>query len=102
MLRDLYKPEYEKMELVEKLAYKPRYEKWKELGILPGGAKSEVFAGVVKCSTNLNSDPADMFVNCLKLGISTGLYGLTLTNLFKRRAFGTAQASYGAGWTERD
>ncbi|WP_148412104.1 anaerobic carbon-monoxide dehydrogenase catalytic subunit [Murimonas intestini] len=81
VLKDLYKPEYEKMELVEKMAYKPRYEKWKELGILPGGAKSEVFAGVVKCSTNLNSDPVDMLLNCLKLGISTGLYGLTLTNL---------------------
>lgn len=81
VIADLYKPEYEKMELVEKLAYKPRYEKWKELGILPGGAKSEVFHGVVKCSTNLNSDPVDMLLDCLRLGISTGLYGLTLTNL---------------------
>lgn len=81
VLADIYKPEYEKMELVEKLAYKPRFEKWKELGILPGGAKSEVFSGVVKCSTNLSSDPVDMLMNCLKLGISTGLYGLTLVNL---------------------
>ena len=45
------------MELVEKLAYAPRFQRWKELGILPGGAKGEVFHGVVKCSTNLNSDP---------------------------------------------
>lgn len=81
VISDLYKPEYVKMELVEKLAYKPRFEKWKELGILPGGAKSEVFKGVVKCSTNLNSDPVDMLVDCLRLGISTGIYGLTLTNL---------------------
>jgi carbon-monoxide dehydrogenase catalytic subunit len=81
VLADLYKPDFEKMELVEKLAYKPRFDRWKELGILPGGAKSEVFAGVVKTSTNLNSDPVDMYLNCLKLGISTGLYGLTLTNL---------------------
>lgn len=81
VLDDLYKPEYEKMELVEKMAYAPRFKKWKELGILPGGAKSEVFHGVVKCSTNLNSDPVDMYTDCLKLGISTGLYGLTLTNL---------------------
>ena len=81
VLDDLYKPEYEKMELVEKMAYAPRFKKWKELGILPGGAKSEVFHGVVKCSTNLNSDPVDMYTECLKLGISTGLYGLTLTNL---------------------
>ncbi|QIB69548.1 carbon monoxide dehydrogenase [Aminipila butyrica] len=81
VISDLYKPEYVQMELVEKLAYKPRFEKWKELGILPGGAKSEVFRGVVKCSTNLNSDPVDMLVDCLRLGISTGLYGLVLTNL---------------------
>lgn len=81
VLDDLYKPEYEKMELVEKMAYAPRFKKWQELGILPGGAKSEVFHGVVKCSTNLNSDSVDMYTDCLKLGISTGLYGLTLTNL---------------------
>lgn len=81
VLSDLYKPEYVQAELVEKLAYPPRVKRWKELGILPGGAKSEVFKGVVKCSTNLNSDPVDMLTDCLKLGISTGLYGLTLTNL---------------------
>lgn len=81
VLSDLYKPDYEKMELTKKLAYEPRYKRWEELGILPGGAKSEVFKGVVKCSTNLNSDPVDMLLDCLKLGISTGIYGLTLTNL---------------------
>ena len=81
VLEDLYKPEYEKMALVEKLAYALRFQRWQELGILPGGAKGEVFHGVVKCSTNLNSDPVDMLTDCLKLGISTGLYGLTLTNL---------------------
>ncbi|WP_343101860.1 anaerobic carbon-monoxide dehydrogenase catalytic subunit [Romboutsia sp. MSSM.1001216sp_RTP31141st1_G3_RTP31141_220114] len=81
VLNDLYKPRYEKMELVEKVAYGPRVDKWKELGIMPDGAKSEVFDAIVKSSTNLNSDPVDMLVNCLNLGISTGLYGLTLTNL---------------------
>ena len=81
VLDDLYKPEYEKMELVEKMAYGPRFKRWQELNILPGGAKSEVFHGAVKCSTNLNSDPVDMYTDCLKLGISTGIYGLTLTNL---------------------
>ncbi len=81
VLADLHRPEYEKMRLVEKLAYAPRFKKWQELGILPGGAKGEVFHGVVKCSTNLNSDPVDMLLSCLRLGISTGLYGLTLTNL---------------------
>lgn len=81
VIADLYKPRFEKMELVEKMAYKPRVENWKKLNIMPGGAKSEVFDAVVKTSTNLNSDPVDMLLNCLNLGISTGLYGLTLTNL---------------------
>ena len=81
ILSDLYKPLFEKMELTEKLAYPPRFKKWVELGILPGGAKSEVFNGLVKTSTNLNSDPVDMLLNALRLGIQTGLYGLGLTNM---------------------
>ena len=81
VLADLYRPEYEGMELVEKLAYAPRVKKWKELGIMPGGAKGEVFNNIVKSSTNLSSDPVEMLVSCLRLGISTGLYGLQLTNL---------------------
>lgn len=81
VLDDLHRPEYENMELVRKMSYAPRYETWKRLGILPGGAKAEVFKGVVKTSTNLNSDPMDMLKDCLKLGISTGIYGLVLTNL---------------------
>lgn len=81
VLADIYKPDYEKMALVEKLAYPPRYERWAELGILPGGSKSEVFSGTVKTSTNLSSDPVDMLLHCLRLGISTGLYGLALTNI---------------------
>jgi carbon-monoxide dehydrogenase catalytic subunit len=81
VLKDIYRPAYEKMELVERLAYPPRFKAWSELGILPGGAVAEVYKGVVKCSTNLNSDPVNMLLDCLKLGISTGIYGLTLTNL---------------------
>ena len=81
VLSDLYRPEYEAMELVEKLAYAPRVKRWKELGIMPGGAKGEVFNNIVKTSTNLSSDPVEMLVSCLRLGVSTGLYGLQLTNL---------------------
>jgi carbon-monoxide dehydrogenase catalytic subunit len=81
VLKDLDKPRYEKMELGKKLAYAPRVKVWEELNLLPGGAKAEVFDALVKSSTNLSSDPVDMLLNCLNLGISTGLYGLTLTNL---------------------
>ena len=81
VLDDVYRPEYEKMKLTENMAYAPRFQRWQELNILPGGANAEIVKGVVKCSTNLNSDPVDMLLTCLKLGISTGIYGLTLTNL---------------------
>ena len=52
VINDLYKSRDDKMELVEKIAYAPRVKKWKELGIMPGGAKSEVFDAIVKSSTN--------------------------------------------------
>ncbi len=81
VLDDLYKKRHEKMTLVEKIGPKPRIEKWKELNIMPGGAKAEVFDALVKSSTNLSSDPINMLMHSLNLGISTGLYGLTLTNL---------------------
>ncbi|WP_297634602.1 anaerobic carbon-monoxide dehydrogenase catalytic subunit [uncultured Clostridium sp.] len=105
VLKDLYKPRYDKMDLVEKLAYAPRYERWKELGILPGGAKSEVFDGVVKSSTNLSSDPIDMYMSSLRLGISTGLYGLTLVNLLNDIMLGDPvirQASVGMKVIDED
>ncbi len=94
VLKDLYRPEYEKMELTEHLAYGPRYQRWKELKLLPGGAKAEVFHGVVKCSTNLNSDPVDMLLDCLKLGISTGIYGLVLTNLLNDIVLGEPEIRF--------
>jgi anaerobic carbon-monoxide dehydrogenase catalytic subunit len=81
VLADLYKPRDEKMELVKILAPKERVDTWEELDVLPGGAKAEVFDALVKTSTNLNTDPIDQMLHVLNLGISTGLYGLTMTNL---------------------
>lgn len=80
ILQDLYLPRSRKMALVNKLAYHPRLVVWEKLGLMPGGAKSEVFDALVKTSTNLSSDPLDMLFHALRLGISTGLYGLFLTN----------------------
>lgn len=80
VLEDLYRPRDQEMTQVSNLAYEPRLKRWKELGIIPGGAKSEVFDAIIKTSTNLSSDPVDMLLHALKLGIATGLYGLTLTN----------------------
>ncbi|MHC4887170.1 MAG: anaerobic carbon-monoxide dehydrogenase catalytic subunit, partial [Planctomycetota bacterium] len=80
ILADLYKPRFETMDLVGKIAIEKRIKAWEKLGLMPGGAKSEVFDGLVKTSTNLNTDPVDQLLHCLRLGICTGLYGLNLTN----------------------
>ena len=91
VLADLRRPIDEKMELIEKIAMPQRLKVWKELGIMPGGAKDEVFNAVVKTSTNLNSDPVNMLMHCLRLGISTGTYGLILTNLMNDIIMGPPQ-----------
>lgn len=81
VLSDLYKRRDDKMDLTGRLGYKPRTAKWESLGILPGGAKSEVFDALVKTSTNLNSDPVDMLMHALRLGVATGIHGLIMVNL---------------------
>lgn len=78
---DLMMDSDEPMKIVKNLASDKRYELWQRLGLLPGGAKSEIIDGIVKTSTNLSSDCTDMLMHCLRLGISTGMYGLLLTNL---------------------
>jgi carbon-monoxide dehydrogenase catalytic subunit len=80
ILGDLYAPRAQKMSLLGYLAPEKERHKWESLGILPGGAKAEVFDALVKTSTNLNSNPIDMLLHCLRLGIATGYYGLMLTN----------------------
>lgn len=80
VINDLYKLRDDKMELVEKIVYVFRVKKWKELGIMFGGVKLEVFDVIVKLLINLNSDLVDMLVNCLNLGILIGLYGFILIN----------------------
>ncbi|MDK2847299.1 MAG: anaerobic carbon-monoxide dehydrogenase catalytic subunit [Desulfuromonadales bacterium] len=105
VLADLYKPRNEKMELVEFMAPKERIDTWERLGILPGGAKAEVFDALVKTSTNLNTDPVDQMLHVLNLGISTGLYGLAMTNLLNDVIMGEPEiriASTGFSVTDPD
>ena len=94
VLSDLRRPYEEEMTLTNRLATPARLELWKKLGLLPGGAKDEVFNAVVKTSTNLSSDPMDMLLQCLRLGISTGLYGLRLTNLLNDIVMGEAEIGF--------
>lgn len=94
VLNDLRRPSEEKMQLVAKLAYPARYKRWNDLGILPGGAKDEIFRALIKTSTNLNSDPMNMLLQCLSLGIATGIYGLILTNLLQDVCLGGSEIRF--------
>ena len=94
VLYDLRRPADEQAELVEKIGYPARVARWRELGIMPGGCKDEVFNAVVKTSTNLNSDPVNMLLHCLRLGISTGIYGLVMTNLLNDIIMGEAKIGF--------
>jgi carbon-monoxide dehydrogenase catalytic subunit len=80
VLNDLYRPSDEKMLLWELLAHDARRTVWRDLGVTPGGGKGESLDAIVKTGTNLNSDPIDMLLHCLRLGITTGYYGLMLAN----------------------
>ncbi len=91
ILKDLHRPSSEKMHLVQKLSHPARLELWAKLGILPGGSKSEVFDALVKTSTNLSNDPVNMLFHSLRLGISTGTFGLLLTSLVGDILYGEPQ-----------
>jgi len=88
VLADLYRPYPEIMQATGLIAHPQRYKRWEETGILPAGAKSEVLEGIVKTSANLSSDPSDMLLHSLRLGISTGIHGLALTNLLSDALLG--------------
>ncbi|MGN0194003.1 MAG: anaerobic carbon-monoxide dehydrogenase catalytic subunit [Pseudoramibacter sp.] len=94
ILSDLYKPWDQKMDLTNCIAYPKRVENWKKLGIMPGGSKDEIFQALIKTSTNLNSDAIDLLMHCLRLGISTGVYGLVLTNLVNDVIMGDSEIRF--------
>ena len=94
VLEDLHMPVQEQMKLVEKVAYPMRVDNWNKLGIMPGGSNAEIIQAIVKSSTNLNSDLTDMLMHCLRLSISTGVYGLVLTNLINDVIMGGSEIRF--------
>lgn len=100
VLDDLHAPRSKRVRCIRSLAPEKEVRKWEALGILPGGAKAEVFDALVKTSTNLSSNVTDMLLHCLRLGIVTGYYGLVLTNALNDVILGDpeiAVASCGLG-----
>ena len=91
VIRDINKPRWEKSEIVLRLAPKKRLEVWEKLGIVPGGAKSEIVDAIVKSSTNLNANVTDMLLHALRLGLVMGYTALRMNIWMNDIMFGTPE-----------
>ncbi len=78
VLKDIYRPRWERSEIVLKLSPKRRLEVYERLGIVPGGAKAEIVDAIVKSSTNLNANVHDMLLHVLRLGLVMGYVALRM------------------------
>ncbi len=57
-------------EIVEKLAPPDRKEKWRELGIFPGGVHGEMMLATSSCLTNVDGYYASLAMKAMRLGIA--------------------------------
>ncbi|HEX3048013.1 MAG TPA: anaerobic carbon-monoxide dehydrogenase catalytic subunit [Bacillota bacterium] len=76
---ELRKGTDEPLALVELLAPKARLEKWRKLGIVPGGPLSELRDALTMAMSNINTDPVSLLLTAMRLSIATGYMGLVAT-----------------------
>ncbi|MCL5291946.1 MAG: anaerobic carbon-monoxide dehydrogenase catalytic subunit [Actinobacteria bacterium] len=91
VISELRKSADEPLALVELFAPESRLKVWRSLGILPGGVHSEVRDALVKTMSNVNSDPVDLLLTALRVGIATGYMGLVATITLQDILFGAPQ-----------
>jgi carbon-monoxide dehydrogenase catalytic subunit len=60
----------EPSQIVEALATKERKEKWKELGIFPGGIHGEIMFATSSCLTNVDGYYVSLALKAMRLGIA--------------------------------
>ncbi len=89
VLGEIKKGADEPLLLVEKFAPKTRLEIWKKLGIIPGGTLAEVGDAMTKTLTSIDTDPVDLLLTALKVGIATGYMGLVATITLQDILLGT-------------
>jgi carbon-monoxide dehydrogenase catalytic subunit len=76
---ELRKGTNEPLKLVELLAPQGRLEKWRKLGIMPGGPLSEIRDAMTMTMSNINTDYVSLLLTTMKLSIATGYMGLMAT-----------------------
>ncbi len=88
ILEDIHRSRWEESIIITKLAFAKRVPLYKRLGILPGGAKSEIVDALVKTSTNLNANVMDLLLNVLRLGLVMGYVALRMNTWMNDILFG--------------
>ncbi|MEW6724505.1 MAG: anaerobic carbon-monoxide dehydrogenase catalytic subunit [Bacillota bacterium] len=89
ILAELRKGTDEPLALVELFAPATRLETWRKLGIIPGGVLSEIRDALTKSMSNITTDPVDLLLTALRLGIATGYMGLVGTITLQDILLGT-------------
>jgi anaerobic carbon-monoxide dehydrogenase catalytic subunit len=87
--------DYEPLKVVEAFALPQRKEIWKKLDIFPGGPNSELLTSLTKSMTNVNSDPVDLLLQGLRLGIVNEYIGLFGATALQEILIGTAKPFLG-------
>ncbi len=87
--------DYEPLKLVTKFALPQRLKVWESLSILPGGPGSELMTSLTKGLTNMDSDPIDLMLQALRLGIANEFVGLFGATILQEIIIGSAKPFVG-------
>lgn len=91
VMNDIHSPYHIESKTVEAFAPTKRKELWRQLGLFPGGAYSEVGYAQTRCMTNFNSDPVEFLLNSVRLGIANEYQGLFLLDIIQEILMGTQE-----------
>ncbi|MGM0471796.1 MAG: anaerobic carbon-monoxide dehydrogenase catalytic subunit [Bacillota bacterium] len=89
VIEDIHRPYHLESEAVKAFAPAKRKDKWRELGLFPGGGYSEVAYSQTQCMTNFNSDPIEFLLRSVRLGIANEYQGLFLLDILQEILMGT-------------
>ncbi|MHC1683388.1 MAG: anaerobic carbon-monoxide dehydrogenase catalytic subunit [Clostridiaceae bacterium] len=94
VMDDIHSPYYVESKTVEAFAPTKRKERWRQLGLFPGGTYSEVAYAQTRCMTNFNSDPVEFLLNSVRLGIANEYQGLFLLDILQEILMGTQEIAH--------
>jgi carbon-monoxide dehydrogenase catalytic subunit len=94
VINDIHSPYHIESKTVEAFAPTKRKKLWRDLGLFPGGAYSEVGYAQTRCMTNFNSDPVEFLLNSIRLGIANEYQGLFLLDIIQEILMGTQEIAH--------